>query len=111
MEKIEIVRGTTNTFRISITDAAGKPYIPVAGDRVVFGVKKNRADETLLITKTAQVSQDGRAQVKIEPEDTAELCCDNYYYDISLETGEDFYNIVEASPFRISYNITSKGCV
>lgn len=62
MENIEIVRGTTNTFRISITDKAGKPYIPLSGDRLVFGVKKNRADTTLLIVKSAPVDQEGRAQ-------------------------------------------------
>lgn len=109
--EIEIVRGTTNTFRISLADSCNNPYVPFPGDKLVFGVKKQPSDTNLLIVKTAEIAQEGWAQVKIKPEDTMGLCCDNYYYDVSLESGEDFYNIIFASRFRISHNITAKGCV
>lgn len=109
--EIEIVRGTTNNFSLSIVDEdTGVHYVPRPGDIAVFGVKKCNTASGLVITKRASISEDGTAFFTICPEDTADLCCDKYLYDIGLESGTDFYNIIPATPFRITNNITFKGC-
>ena len=110
MNTIEIIRGTTNNFRIRITDSTGAPYVPAVTDRAIFGIKKNRNDQKLIITKTTKVSEDGTAFFTLCPEDTTDLCCDKYYYDVGLESGADYFNIIPPTPFYISYNVTKKGC-
>ena len=107
---IEIVRGTTNTFVVSIKYEDGTPYTPKPGDFAVFGIKKLSTDGDLLITKKATIQSDGSAEFTILPEDTENLCCAKYVYDISVESGSDFINVIERSVFYISNNVTSKGC-
>ena len=38
---LSVVRGTTNTIRIDVTDANGTPYILGIGEVLRFGVKRN----------------------------------------------------------------------
>lgn len=108
--KIEIVRGTTNTFKVSIKYPDGTQYTPKKSDIAIFGVKKHPGDKDLLIVKKTTLNTDGSAEFTINPEDTINLSCEKYVYDVSLESGSDFYNVIEATPIYISYNITSKGC-
>ena len=108
--KIEIVRGTTNKFKISISGGSGAPYNPQDGDVAIFGVKKNKNDPDLIFVKKATISRDGTAVFLLCPEDTCDLRCDKYHYDVGLESGEDFYNIIPPTEFHISPNITAKGC-
>lgn len=111
MYDVEIVRGTTNNFAVQIFDKiTGENYTSVEGERALMGVKKCKNAKEYIFVKTAEVDQTGCACFKIRPEDTEELCCDRYFYDVGLECGEDFYNLIEASAFRIKNNITRKGC-
>lgn len=108
--EIEIVRGTSNTFKVSLTYPGGIAYTPKTGDMAVFGVKHQTNDKTLLIVKRAPVKTDGSAEILLDPEDTECLCCGKYVYDVSLESGEDFINAIKESPFRILSNVTFRGC-
>lgn len=110
-QKIEIVRGTTNTFQILVYDATGKPYNLGSNEKVVFGIKRNPdVEEMPLITKTAEIYGDGIFTVKLCPEDTAEMKCGAYFYDVGLDNGTDFFNVIEPSPFKINANVTHRGC-
>lgn len=108
---IDIVRGSTNFLNIALTYEDGKPYVPKPGDFALFGVKIQTSDTELTIAKKATINSDGVAEIKLCPDDTKHLKCGKYCYDISVESGEDFYNAIENSPFYILPNITSKGCV
>jgi hypothetical protein len=110
-QKIEIVRGTTNTIQIDVLDALGHPYTIANGETVVFGVKCKAEDEDLLLVKAAFVEDDGVYHVKLYPEDTAGLECSRYVYDVGLQSGENFYNIIDANPFIIRHEITKRGCM
>lgn len=107
---IEIIRGTSKNIRLSLTDEAGNNYAPRPGDVAVFGVKRLLSSKELVITKKAEVQEDGTALFTLLPEDTAELCCDKYFYDVGLETGDEFYIVIPATTFRIKNNVTFRGC-
>ncbi len=108
---IEIIRGTSNNIRVTLRNKkTGGIYNPQPGDTAVFGVKKMLNAAGFVLVKRAEVEEDGTALFMLRPEDTAALCCDKYYYDVGLETGDDFYNVIPATPFRITSNITSRGC-
>lgn len=109
-QKIEIVRGTTNTFQIGVTDADGNSYVPETGEKLVFGIKRKPTDIDLVVVKVGEVIGEGLFKVKLNPEDTAEIECGKYYYDVGMDNGTDFFNIIKPSPFDIIPNITSKGC-
>lgn len=110
-QKVEIVRGTTNTFHITVYDYTGMPYTLGDGESVVFGIKKNPEQETTpIFTKVAESIGEGVFSVKLCPEDTTALRCGKYYYDAGLDDGTDFYNIIEPSPFWLVANVTHRGC-
>lgn len=106
---IRMVRGTSRTFEIAVTDADGNAYTLRDGEKVIFGVKKNTNDEELLICKVVSECTDGVCKVELDPEDTANLAVGKYYYDVGLQTGEDYYIVVELSNFAITANVTKWG--
>ena len=109
-QRIEIVRGTTNNIELTVTDADGILYQTATGDKIIFGVKKKPEDKERVITKTAEKVSAGVYSVALAPEDTASMNCGKYWFDVGLESGENFYNIIEPNLFVILHNITEKGC-
>ena len=107
-EPIAIVRGTTNTFEITVTDADGNLYTAGDGESLVFGVKKSPKDEDYTFKKTAVTGENGAYSVKVEPGDTEGLDFGRYFYDVGLQSGTDFFNVIPCSPFDICENITSR---
>lgn len=107
---IEIVRGTTNTLEIAITDADGAAYIATAGEKIIFGVKKKATDPDLVFTKVAAYSTPGKYIATISPDDTNELTPGRYCYDVGLQSGDDYFGIIEPNPFTILPNVTERGC-
>ena len=108
--KVEIVRGTTNTLAITVYDAAGRVYLAAAGEKIIFGIKRKEDDEDLIFTKVGVTGDAGAYDVTIDPADTADLECGRYYYDVALQAGNAFYNVIEANHFIIQPNITKWGC-
>lgn len=109
-QKLEIVRGTSNTFQIEVRDADGNLYAATGGEKVIFGIKCKPEDPETAVVKTASMSAAGIYVVKLSPEDTEALKCGRYFYDVALQSGEDFYNIIESTPLVILANITKRGC-
>lgn len=110
VQAIEIVRGTTLPMILEITDANGSLYKLGTGERVLFGVKKNPKDESTIFTLEAVAqSTTGQYSITVYPENTQELEPGRYWYDVGLESGGDYFNIIEPSGFTILPNITSKG--
>lgn len=112
INKIKIVRGTTNIFNITINDESGAVYELTDGDKIVFGVKRDPDDTEFVLLKTASfVESEGVYSVTLAPEDTIDLKCVDYFYDVSLQSGDNFFNVIEPSPFTITPNITAPGVV
>ena len=109
-QKIEIVRGTTNTIQITLTDGDGNLRSLSSGEAILFGVKEKLTDSAYVFVRAATVKDLGVYTVELLKEDTAERKCGTYYYDVGLQSGDDFFNIVETSPFVIAPNVTRWGC-
>lgn len=106
---IEIIRGTSNTFNISLQDPQKQPYFLAAGEVLRFGVKIRPEDKSCLIEKelTAEDLKNGVYPVKLTPEDTANLSCYTYCYDVGVQSGDDYW-IVLGGYLEITKNITGK---
>lgn len=107
--KIEIVRGTTNRFSITVTDANDALYNLASGEKLVFGIKRKRSDIDCLVVKTVTSGNNGVYTIDLEPEDTEALDYGTHFYDVGLLSGEDYFNIIKPSTFEIVANVTKRG--
>lgn len=107
---IKVVRGTTNSFQITVTDAEGNLYNLQEGERLLFGVKKSHDDEEYIFVKSVGSCENGVYTVTLDPCDTDICDCCHYLYDVAIQSGADFYNVIEASVFEVCKNVTKWGC-
>lgn len=106
-QKIIIVRGTTNSFSVAITDENGDNYELESGEVLRFGVKAKPEDPQYIISKEmTEANADGEYEFTIEVSDTSDLPFKTYSYDIGLQSGEDYYNVIPTSDFVVAKNIT-----
>lgn len=109
-QNLEIVRGTSNTFGLTIKDGDGNPYTLSENDSLVFGLKRRERDEERVLVKKISNVADGTYILQLDPNDTSTLSPGRYYYDIGLQQGDDvFYSIVEQSEFLIKPNVAKCG--
>lgn len=109
-QKLEVVRGSTVTLAIHVTDVAGNDYVLQSGEKIIFGVKKKPTDEVILFTKTSTIIEGDVYKIEIEPADTIDLECGKYYFDVGMQSGEKYFNIIEPSLFMLEANVTKWGC-
>jgi hypothetical protein len=100
--KIFLTRGDTAFIDIKILRMDGTEYQLKAGDQVLFTVKKNARDETVLFQKTPV---DGI--IKISPADTDHLRFGDYVYDCQLRTYDGIVQtFIPPSLFRVTEEVT-----
>ena len=109
-QNISIVRGTTNVFQIAVQDTSGSPYLLSEGETLIFGVKAKTSDKDYMVHKvlTSDNLLNDTYLVRINPEDTANLSCGRYCYDVGLQRGNDYYMVLPCSDFTIEHNITER---
>ena len=107
-QPLSIVRGTTLDLQVSIKNSDGSAYSLDEGEILRFGVAKHAGDKAYLFTKemTANDADGGSYAFTINPADTANLEYGCYAYDIGLQSGDDYYNVIECSDFRVANNVT-----
>ena len=107
-QTISVVRGTTNGFSVAITDeSTGEAYELEEGEFLRFGVKFTPTDADYIFSKTISSANDeDEYAFTIDPSDTAELGFGSYWYDVGLQSGSAYYNVIPASPFEVCYNVT-----
>lgn len=110
IQHISMVRARTQTFDIALTDADGADYVLQTDDKLIFGIKKNYDDASYLLKKvlTSENATDttGVYALTLAPDDTANMPCDDYCYDISLQSGDDCYSVIDCSHFKLLRNVT-----
>lgn len=109
VQGIKIIRGTTNRFEVTIIDADYDLYKLATGEKVLFGVKKRPQDEEYIFLKTITTGKDGVFSVTVNPEDTAGIAPGRYFYDVGLQSGAAYYNVIKPSPFDVLANVTKWG--
>lgn len=109
-QPLAIVRGTTKTMTISVTAEDGSVYTLEEGEVLRFGVKKHPGDTAYLFSKDMSSSSlaDGVYSFKIDPADTEDLDFGCYYYDVGLQHGSEYFNVIPCSDFRVEYNVTKR---
>ncbi len=108
-QPLSMVRGTTLSLALSVQDSDGNDYTLQTGEVLRFGVKKKPEDTEYLITKEAgpnDTDDDGNYVFALAPADTEDLPFGCYYYDVGLQSGTDYYNVIEASSFKLAFNVT-----
>lgn len=110
-QDVEIIRGTTNTLEVVVTDADGNLYTPGADEVIIFGVKKRPEHEECVLMKKIRGSEcaEGICTIELSPADTARLPFGKYIYDVGLRSGDDYHNIIPPSAFHIEANVTEWG--
>lgn len=108
-QKVEIIRGTSNTINIAVTDANGDAYTLADGEKLLFGVKEGPGDKDPLIIKAVTSGTEGVYTVELDPSDTIELDYGRFVFDVGLQSGEEYFNIIETGPFVIKPNVTKWG--
>lgn len=108
-QDIQMIRGTTKVFNISVTDANGSPYILGSGEFLLFGVKAKPEDSGYVVLKAVSSGSDGVYTVNLAPDDTNNLPYNRYVYDVGLQSGNDYHNIIPTSGFAILPNVTKWG--
>lgn len=107
---IEMVRGTTQTFRVSIKNQDKTPYVVQAGEILRFGLKEDPpAKHKYLVKKefSTESEDNGAYTFTLEPEDTINLPTHKKYcYDIGLQDGDQYYCVIPFSPFTLIPNVT-----
>lgn len=109
MQKVELVRGTSLTLEITITDVYGNPYSMSSGQVVVFGVKQELDDEKLVIKKLVTTGSGGVFKVTLSPQDTESLEPGRYHYDVGLADGSEYHGVIDPNPFILKENVTKRG--
>ena len=106
---ISMIRGTTNMLKITVTDAAGNLYTMGNGAFIKFGVKKKPEDEECLIYKEINTGYEGVHTVTLLPDDTIDLDYGRYVYDVGLQSGDHYFNIIPSNAFVVLPNVTEWG--
>lgn len=113
-QPLEITRGRTVPISFPVyNEKTGAPYVLADGELLLFGIKKDPdKDQAPIFVKAAVADPDageGWYLVTLHPEDTQDLAPGVYYYDIGLESGGEYLDIVRKSTFTIESNVTGKG--
>lgn len=107
---INIIRGTSNSFEIDLRKETGEFYVLEAGEILRFGVKVRASSTKYELVKEltrANLNQAGDAYVlQLTPSDTVDMDFRTYCYDIGLQTGSAYVNVVPCSHFVVGHNIT-----
>lgn len=104
---VSMIRGDSEVITISCTDAYGGNAPLVEGDTVYFTIKETIHDEEKVFQKIITDFTDGKAIVRIRPEDTKNLSFKTYVYDTQI-SGLDgtVTTIVPPSDFKICGEVT-----
>lgn len=105
---LSMVRGTSQIINLLAANVDEKSFAFQENDKAFFGVKKRATDVDCLILKESMPGVGNQLTFSFVPEDTENLQFGSYYYDIGLQRGEDYYNLIPYSEFRLVPNITER---
>ena len=104
---ISMIRGDSETITVSCKDASGL-YTPfIDGDKIYFTVKKSVNDTVKVLQKVVTTFDDGKAIIEIRHDDTKDIECGVYMYDIQLSKLDGTVTtIIKPSRFVLNNEVT-----
>lgn len=106
--ELRMIRGTTQTLEVRLLKPDGSAYEPCEGDVLRFGVRYDENSSRYELKKETADLEGGIGWFTLMPEDTMLMECGRFQYDIGLQSGELYHNVVPCSPFYLVPNVTSK---
>lgn len=102
--EVELTKGDTAKLKVNLRLKSTKqPYTMQEGETLTLTVKRSSNRRDYCIQKTIKENE----IFHIKPEDTEDLDCGVYVYDVELRTKEgDKYTVFKAKPFKISEGVT-----
>ena len=79
---IQLTRGDTAKFLVTLKNANGTTYTPQAGDSIHFFMKRKYSDANPVLVKTIP---NDTLLLEIEPTDTATLAYGIYVFDLEMK--------------------------
>jgi hypothetical protein len=104
---ISMIRGDTETIKISCKDTKGVGVPLEDGDTLYFTVKASVATEKKEMQKVITEFTEGIAYINITPDDTKSMGFRNHYYDIQLTRADGTVKtIIPPSIFTVKGEVT-----
>ena len=104
---ISMIRGDTETIKVSCEDTQGVGVPLEDGDTLYFTVKRSTSTEEKILQKIVTEFPDGIAYINILPDDTKFMSFRSYYYDIQLTRADGTVKtIIPPSIFAVKGEVT-----
>ncbi len=107
---IQYIRGDTHVISLSVTDAAGTPYVPRETDLLTMTVRVDDYRGNIVIQKKSgggDVTATASGwEIRLLPADTATLLYKTYVYDIELDMQGVIQTVVPLSRFVLDKEVT-----
>ena len=104
---ISMIRGDTETIKVSCKDTNGVDVSFEYGDTLYFTVKQSTTMDKKEIQKVITEFQDGIAYINISHDDTKFMSVRSYYYDIQLTSADGTVKtIIPPSTFTVKGEVT-----
>ena len=104
---ISMIRGDTETIKVSCKNDKGKSIPFEYGDILYFTVKQSVNTERKEMQKVITEFSEGIAYINITPDDTKSMGFRNHYYDIQLTRADGTVKtIIPPSMFTVKGEIT-----
>lgn len=110
VQHLELYGGNSVYITVLLTGENNSPYHLVTGDKLIFGVKRNKNSSSFVIKKilTSADELDGQYTFHLTPEDMSIFPC-RYYYDVGLQFADgEFKTVVHPSRFKVIETVTGK---
>ena len=100
-QNIQLTRGDTGFFTISLVNSNGEAYTPQAGDTLRFAMSKSYGGDTLIL-KTIPTDT---LTLEIEPTDTSTLNFGKYVYDIEFIDAAGHVSTIIMGQFEVTKEV------
>ena len=110
VQHLELYRGNSVYITVLLTGENDSPYQLATGDKLIFGIKKNKNSSSFIIKKilTSADELDGQYTFAFTPEDMNIYPC-RYWYDVGLQFSDGgFKTVVHPSRFKVIGTVTGK---
>ena len=111
--ELTLIRGDTYKLVFSLFDANKKPIVLSSEDKCYFTVKKDFSHEDCVFQKRngdgiSYSPQTGLYTISLTQDDTCDLHCGSYRYDIKVKLGEEIVKTLLRGTLALTTNATHR---